>query len=209
VYKVNAASIPRSQRILLRANCDAADAVGDFVYVTGPSVSGRYQVTRVNVGDAAKMPAVGIIVRKQTSTRCTVQTHGLLPVSWLVLIPQARYYVGAGSTLSTTPPAAPLLRQLAGTAIDASHLLLELVGLLAPTDLSVRIYNETPAGPINGTNVVFTTSIDFQAGSEAAMHNGVRQREGGANDYIRGAATLTFTLAPRVGDVLLVDYDPA
>lgn len=211
MYKVNAASIPRSQRILIRANCASADSVGAFVYVTGPSISGRYQVETVDVGDVTKMPAIGIITRKQSPTRCTVQTHGLLPVASfpLILTPQARYYVGAGSTLSTVPPATPLLRQLAGTAIDASHLLLELVGLLAPLDLPARVYGEEPAGAIDGVNPFYTTSLAFQPASEAVYLNGVRQREGAANDYTRAPTTITFTLPPRIGDVILVDYDPA
>ena len=62
--KANAASIPRSQRILGKANCLATDLLGDCVRITGPKVANRYQVTRVNIATAGNPPAVGIIVRK-------------------------------------------------------------------------------------------------------------------------------------------------
>ena len=47
VAKVNAASVPRSERILGRGNCLATDDVQDCVRITGPKVSNRFQVTKV------------------------------------------------------------------------------------------------------------------------------------------------------------------
>jgi hypothetical protein len=87
---------------------------------------------------------------------------------------------------------------------------------------SARVYGEALAGPINNVNTVFTTSQDFVPGTEAVYYNGVRQREGVTNDYVRsesggigtGFDTITFAVAPRnrsgprVDDVVIIDYDP-
>lgn len=77
-----------------------------------------------------------------------------------------------------------------------------------------RLYNQPLIGPINGVNVVFTTASDFVAGSEAVYFNGVRQLPGAGNDYTRsesggpgtGYDTVTFAVAPRSGDNLMIDF---
>ena len=80
---------------------------------------------------------------------------------------------------------------------------------------SVRVWGEQPGGAIDGSNLTFVTAQKFQAGTEAVFLNGVRQRVGGSNDYTRsesvpaaGLDLVVFTLPPRNGDVILVDYDP-
>lgn len=91
------------------------------------------------------------------------------------------------------------------------------------TGTSTRIYGEVLAGTINGVNTVFTTANDFIAGSEAVYFNGVRQREGVGNDFVRsesggigsGFDTITFAvpprsrLGPKPDDIVTIDYDPA
>lgn len=86
-----------------------------------------------------------------------------------------------------------------------------------------RTYNETLTGTINGTNTVFTTAVDFTAGTEAVYFNGVRQFPGAGNDYTisesggvgTGFDTVTFAVAPRArpgakpDDRVTIDYDPA
>jgi hypothetical protein len=87
---------------------------------------------------------------------------------------------------------------------------------------SARVYGEVPSGLINSVNTVFTTSQDFVPGTETVYYNGVRQREGLSNDYVRsesggigtGFDTITLAVAPRdrpglrPDDVVIVDYDP-
>ncbi|MGD9728058.1 MAG: hypothetical protein AB7L09_00150 [Nitrospira sp.] len=89
--------------------------------------------------------------------------------------------------------------------------------------VSTRTFNEVLAGTINGTNTVFTTAVDFIAGSEAVFFNGVRQHPGVGNDYTisesggvgTGFDTITFAVAPRArpgakpDDRVTVDYEPA
>lgn len=86
-----------------------------------------------------------------------------------------------------------------------------------------RVYNEVLAGPINGTNTVFTTSAEFTPGSEAVYFNGVRQTAGAGNDYTisesggagTGYDTIIFDVAPRArggskpDDRVSIDYTPA
>jgi len=90
------------------------------------------------------------------------------------------------------------------------------------TAASTRVYGEVLTGAINDSNTVFTTASDFTPGSEAVYFNGVRQREGAGNDYVRsesggagtGYDTITFAVAPRdrpgsrPDDVVTIDYDP-
>lgn len=109
------------------ADCLAADSVGDFVYITGTPVSGFYQVTQVDITDPSAMPAVGVIVEKSTSTRCFVQTEGLFFTSGLT--PQARYWVGADSQISPSPPVSDIA-QVIGIA-------------LSDTDLKLLIQNQS------------------------------------------------------------------
>lgn len=94
--------------------------------------------------------------------------------------------------------------------------------LSASQTASNRVYNEALAGTINNANTVFTTSVDFQPGSEAVYFNGNRQQEGASSDYVRsesggvgtGHDTITFAVAPRfrtgskTDDSVTIDYDP-
>lgn len=92
---------------------------------------------------------------------------------------------------------------------------------VSQTSTSNRTYDEDLIGAINGANTVFTTSQKFVAGSETVYFNGVRQREGAFNDYVRsesgglgtGYDTITLAVAPRsrvaprVSDTVTIDYD--
>lgn len=65
---------------------------------------------------------------------------------------------------------------------------------------------ETPSGTINGVNTTFTlAAAPSPAGSLELFLNGVLQKAGGA-DYTLSSATITTTVAPQTGDVLLAWY---
>jgi len=72
------------------------------------------------------------------------------------------------------------------------------------------IYNfvddEVPAGTINGTNTVFTVARLPFRGSLKLYRGGARQRV--TEDYTLSAdqKTVTFLIAPQVGEILLCDY---
>ena len=67
------------------------------------------------------------------------------------------------------------------------------------------IDDETISGVVNGTNTVFTLSRTPETGSLKVYRGGSRQRV--TEDYtFDGNKTITFTIAPQVGEILLADY---
>lgn len=113
-----------------QADCQVSDAIGMFVYITGPAVSGIPQVTKTDIQTYGKYPAVGIIVEKSTTTRCLVQVFGEVEVSPAALVPGRPYFVGFDSLITNLPPI-PLpgtfsAIQAIGTAIDTGRLLLNV-----------------------------------------------------------------------------------
>lgn len=72
---------------------------------------------------------------------------------------------------------------------------------------AVIVDNETPSGPVNGSNVDFTTFYSYKPGTVKLFLNGLRQREGLGFDYIEnGTNQIKFALAPLTGDTLTADY---
>jgi hypothetical protein len=78
------------------------------------------------------------------------------------------------------------------------------------------IQGEFPSGDIDGVNTVFSTSEKFSmeyGGFQIKVYfNGVRQKL--INDYLvsesvvgSGFDTITFSVAPRTGDNIIVDYE--
>lgn len=105
----NSLSIPRAKRLLaawfVSAACDVADAVGDCVYVLGDRVGGLYQVRKADPLNAAKMPAVGIITVKHTTTTCEVAISGLVEGTYAGLTAWSQpLYVGADGRLTPNTP---------------------------------------------------------------------------------------------------------
>lgn len=110
---------------LLPAYCFSTDIVGDIVYIMGPKVGLRYQVTKVDIDDPAKMPATGIIIRKSAPTDCTVQTGGILRGTYGALTPGGRLFVGADSRPKhayTRPSSGLRLIQRIGHALSATDI---------------------------------------------------------------------------------------
>ena len=103
-------------------DCLATDIVGDLVYVTGAEA-----VARVDPTLSAKMPAVGVIVKKPASTRALVQFSGAVTVLG-ALTPGLRYFVGATGQPAAAPPAGPGRRyaQPVGIALAPSVLMLNM-----------------------------------------------------------------------------------
>ena len=89
-----------------RADCLLSDVVGNAVYITGPVVAGVYQVSTADPQDAAKMPAVGVIVEKVSDTECFVQSVGELTDVYAGLTPGRQVFVEVGGTVGQTYPTA-------------------------------------------------------------------------------------------------------
>lgn len=65
------------------------------------------------------------------------------------------------------------------------------------------VYGEVLTGTIDGVNTVFTIAHTPSSG-QGITSNGIRQQVG--VDYSIVTSTITMTLAPQIGDILLADY---
>lgn len=94
----------------------------------------------------------------------------------------------------------------AATETTQVHILDAVKAILAK--LNVMVLAETPTGSVNGINKAFTTLYAFRPKTTQLYINGVRMREGVGFDYVEGAShgSITITIAPSPGDVLLLDY---
>lgn len=66
---------------------------------------------------------------------------------------------------------------------------------------------EVPSGAINGSNTTFTlANAPNPSASLQLFLNGVLQAQGAGEDYTLSGSTITFTVAPSTGDLLLCWY---
>jgi hypothetical protein len=72
-------------------------------------------------------------------------------------------------------------------------------GDTGPAGDGTQVFNETPAGVLNGANVTFTTANQYQEASTAVYTNGLREHLG--VDYVESSDTsgVTFTTQPANG----------
>lgn len=87
------------------ADCTPAEVVGDFVYISSPKVADRDQVRKADPSDYDKLPAVGVIISKPSSTTCLVQWMGETPAIFSGLSAGELYFLGADAKLAEVPPA--------------------------------------------------------------------------------------------------------
>ena len=113
--------------------------------------------------------------------------------------------------------AVTLVRDTVLKSSNANNPVVFSVGLKAvvndlPADIQKKlekafVYNEEPVGLIDDLNVVFTTSLDFAAGTTCVYLNGLRLRPGIGKAYVEsGINQITMTDAPSSGDDLTIDY---
>lgn len=225
VAKVNAASVPRSERILGRATCLATDAVGDCLYITAAKVGNVFQVAAADITDVTKLPVVAIVVKKDSPTNAIVQFHGPLRVVYTGLTSGLSYVVGTDSRPATVGDANyPIAGgtthfQQIGVATSGDELLvIPLEPSLGGPGGSGGRYYQQPLTP-TGDPKVFTTAISFKHGGvndEALHYNGQRLLDGAGNDYVAsesggvgmGYDTITLEFIPRAGSNFLIDFNP-
>ena len=129
---LNALSVPRAlatfPRKWLKATCQASDSVGNCVYIAGPASAGLYTVTTGDPTDANKMPTVGIIMSKDSPTRCKVQWLGEIESVYTGMTVRKPLFVGLTGRLEEAPPSPPIsgyaFAQSLGTVLDSGKLLL-------------------------------------------------------------------------------------
>lgn len=129
---LNALSTPRANELFvqnsIRANCLLADSVGNCVYITSDISGGLHQVTTCDPTDFSKMPAVGVILSKDTDTLCTVLVLGELPGLYTGLPVRKVVFVGLDGKIASAPPAPAagsfVFVQHLGSVTDAGRVLL-------------------------------------------------------------------------------------
>jgi len=224
VAKVNAASIPRSERILGRATLLVSDLVGDCVYITGAKVGHVFQVTKVDATDPSKMPAVAIVLKKETATSAFIHFHGPLRGVYTGLTPGARYVVGtdgrpaAQGDLNYPPAASTTFFQQVGVATSDDELLVHpLEAVLGAPGSGGRYFRQ--ALTATGDPKVFTTALPFIHNGfvdEVVFYNGQALLEGSGCDYVAsesggvgtGYDTITLEFTPRAGSNFWIDFNP-
>lgn len=128
---VNQLTVPRGDRRYLRYEqdvaCLATDSIGDFVAIRGEPTNGKWRVQKANPGDIARMPAVGILVRKSTPTVGVIQVYGSVSGVFAGLVIGKTYCVDY-SGIKIGPPSVIdegyAFRQFIGVAISPTILFL-------------------------------------------------------------------------------------
>ena len=67
-----------NQKNILLCNCTSDELVGNFVYLHSIDGGGIYNVRRASCDYVDKMPSIGVIVKKNSSTECFVQTSAIV-----------------------------------------------------------------------------------------------------------------------------------
>lgn len=69
------------------------------------------------------------------------------------------------------------------------------------------VTEEDLSNQVDGANLAFTLASTFVTGTVKVYLNGLRQQKGAGKDYNEtGSNEITFSIAPEIGDILLVDY---
>ena len=84
--------------------CSASDTVGQVMYITGDKSGEKWRVAAADPTDRSKMPGLGILISKSTSTSGVLQFFGEISLVFTGLTPNAKYFVGSGGNISLTPP---------------------------------------------------------------------------------------------------------
>jgi|SRR5581483_3496606 len=78
-------------------------------------------------------------------------------------------------------------------------------GPAGPPGTGTQVYDETPAGLINGINQTFTTTHAFQTGSTRVYLNGLREHLG-VGYTETSSTTIHFSNPPQTVDNVTIDY---
>lgn len=89
------------------ADCVASDAVKDIVHISADAVGGTYQATSLDINSTVVQLALGVIIRKLTTTRCVVQVGGEVVGIYTGLTPGGPLFVDGFSRLTHTVPTQP------------------------------------------------------------------------------------------------------
>ena len=223
VTKVNAASVPRSEKILGRATCLASDAIGNCVRISAPKTGHIYNVETVDISTSGSPPAVAIVIKKYSATDCAVQFHGPMRAIYTGLNSGVAYLVGTDGRISSIgdanyPVSGSDFFQFIGVATSDNELLVHPLAATFGGLFSGARFFQQPLSPTVDPQI-FTSALKFMHGAvdaEVVYYNGQRLLEGTGNDYIAvesggigtGYDTISLTFVPRPGSNWLIDYTP-
>lgn len=224
VAKVNAASVPRSERILGRANCLATDEVEDCVRIRAPKSGGRFEVEKVDISVSGSLPMVAIVIKKYAATDCIIQFHGPMRGIYTGLAPNEVYLVGTDARLAKEgdanyPAIGSDFFQTVGVATSDDEFLIRpsLDVSFGRSIASSRVYQQVLVPTVDPK--VFTTSIKFirnGVDDEVVSYNGQRLVEGVGEHYVAsesggigtGYDTITLSFTPRALSKWYIDFTP-
>jgi len=89
---------PGEATVTFQAVCLSGDAIGDVVYISGNQVGPYFQVAKVDITTLNKMPAVGVIIQKLTSTTAVVMSIGEVAGLYTGLTPNSTLFVDTNFT---------------------------------------------------------------------------------------------------------------
>jgi hypothetical protein len=104
--------------------CQSTDVIGDWVYIKGTGAT--VEVEECDPNDVTKMPAIGMITSKPTSTTAVVKLGGTL-TGVIGLSPGESYFadIPSGSQMTPTNPPTPgvgeyVIAQQVGVALSTT-----------------------------------------------------------------------------------------
>jgi len=125
---------------LFPADCLVSDVVQHVVRISAAAVSGVYQATVLNpLSEPVGLPW-GVIIAKQTTTRCIVQVGGDIVGVYSGLTPGRRLFIGDDGKLTHTVPVHP------PSGVRSVH---PAAQALSTDSLFLRIQAPVVIGPLN------------------------------------------------------------
>lgn len=152
-------------QVYMSAVCGASDAVGACVYLVSAS-GGTMTVATADPSNPTKLPAIGIIAHKQSSTSCVIQPLGFMGEATLSgLTAGSLYVVGSDGQVAkfggSNYPAAGSTVQNLGLALSTTTLLL-MPALGAQTSAGGNLdYANVAAGTVLTNSTTETTLLSY------------------------------------------------
>jgi hypothetical protein len=84
-----------------------SDNIKDVVHISADAVGGFFQVEKLDIVDPLVQLALGVIIAKASTTRCTVQIQGLISGIYTGLTAGRPLFIGNDSRLTHTVPTRP------------------------------------------------------------------------------------------------------
>ena len=130
----NNRNVISSSNQFLIADCEASVSIGDCAYVESYDETSKiYKVNTANIREIRKMPAIGIVISKETDITCTVQMFGRLEGIYGGMTITKPVFVGADGRATQVPPKphdlnvnSDMFLQMLGSSIGQDVILLTM-----------------------------------------------------------------------------------